>query len=964
MRRWPDWRIATLLAASTCSIARAQNSVNGFSFALQSSGIVTGGTNWTLGSNGYVGTYINVANAGTVTLSLSASGLSDAGVAPHMDIAVNDTIVPFDVVAGTNTYSSSMNLPAGTHFIRTQFTNASANRKLTIANLQVSGATVNNNSTNANALAAANTYINNYRKGQASITVTGLGNIPLLAGTTVKVDMVRNAFNFGGTVSGSSLNDSKDMLLTNPANGTEANQFQQFINAYYNTIVPSNAGKWSNNEPTQNNLTMQLVDRQLSYAKSHNMRARMHNVIWGNGVTSGSQQPGWVNSLISSAAGGNAADKKLLRDAIGSRLNYYVGTNGNRSQNYIELDVLNEAMHNPSYWNIYNPTTAGASTLSIASIYNDAKTAANNAGNPNLRLYLNEYNVLQFSPNSLSSGAESGSDQYANWYRNQVEAVRNAGGAVSGVGVQEYVDLSQTGSNAHSAATFQKAMQNLSVTGLPLSMAEFGFSGGASTQAIAQTAGPQAMDDAVRMFFGNPNATTFMNWGWWDLAANSAAPMKMITTTPGASTYTLTPLGQKWVDLMNAFSTHSSAVVDATGAISFSGFYGDYNIGAQGVYSNLSLAKGTSGYSVAMSAPPLWSIWRAGNSGAWGTAANWQSGGVANSAGQTAYFGFFASPPAIFVDGAKTVGMLAFDSSGQYTLSGGSITLSGLAGQAAIYLAAGSHQINAPLYLSNDTTVSTIAASQTLTLTNLKPSSVQITKAGAGAMVVNNIRSAGLNVKEGAVRVTANGASSSTSRMQALTLAGQTDAWTAKLDLADNFLVIDYPGASPLATIQNQIKSGAASGWTGNGITSASAAAVAADGSNLHKTALGFAEASAVQLGNFGVENIVGDALLVRYTLAGDANLDGLVNALDFNALAAHFGDASGTWVGGDFNYDGSVSTSDFDAISTNFNSVLPGPALGSVVPEPSACLLLIAAMLPARRGRRRCGCSAQSDRS
>ena len=115
---------------------------------------------------------------------------------------------------------------------------------------------------------AANTYINNFRQGPATVQLTGPGNIPLLAGTSVKVDMARNAFNFGGTVSGVTINDSKDMLTPNPAVGTEANQFQSFINQYFNTIVPSNAGKWASDEPTQNNITMQLVDRQIAYAQA------------------------------------------------------------------------------------------------------------------------------------------------------------------------------------------------------------------------------------------------------------------------------------------------------------------------------------------------------------------------------------------------------------------------------------------------------------------------------------------------------------------------------------------------------------------------------------------------------------------------------------------------------------------------------------------------------------------------
>ena len=83
---------------------------------------------------------------------------------------------------------------------------------------------------------------------------------------------------------------------------------------------------------------------------------------------------------------------------------------------------------------------------------------------------------------------------------------------------------------------------------------------------------------AVRMFYGNPLGDTFMNWGWWDVSG-STPPAQMIITTPGASGYTLTPFGQKWVDLMNEFSTSTQNVtVNADGSINFNGFYGEYAV--------------------------------------------------------------------------------------------------------------------------------------------------------------------------------------------------------------------------------------------------------------------------------------------------------------------------------------------------------------------------------------------------
>src|SRR5207248_6568214 len=142
--------------------------------------------------------------------------------------------------------------------------------------------------------------------------------------------------------------------------------------------------------------------------------------------------------------------------------------------------------------------------------------------------------------------------------------------------------------------------------------------------------------------------------------------------------------------------------------------------------------------------------------------------------------------------------------------------------------------------------------------------------------------------------------------------------------------------------------------WTGTGITSSAAAAVAADSTNTHKTALGFAEASALGITSFSDKSFDDSALLIRYTFTGDSNLDGTVNSNDFNALANHFNQLNKSWVDGDFNNDGIVNALDFNAVATNFGQSLPASsALASLVPEPalaSVCICL--GLFGHRRGR------------
>ena len=75
--------------------------------------------------------------------------------------------------------------------------------------------------------------------------------------------------------------------------------------------------------------------------------------------------------------------------------------------------------------------------------------------------------------------------------------------------------------------------------------------------------------------------------------------------------------------------------------------------------------------------------------------------------------------------------------------------------------------------------------------------------------------------------------------------------------------------------------------------------------------------------------------------LAGDANLDGTVNFLDFIALQKGFGQP-GDWTIGDFNDDGLISSPDFDVLENQFGvSVVSGASGVSGVSELEGALLV-----------------------
>jgi len=207
-----------------------------------------------------------------------------------------------------------------------------------------------------------------------------------------------------------------------------------------------------------------------------------------------------------------------------------------------------------------------------------------------------------------------------------------------------------------------------------------------------------------------------------------------------------------------------------------------------------------------------------------------------------------------------------------------------------------------------------------------------------------------------------------TSFVRALSIPpDETGRPVGRVDLADTALVVDYTQTSPIDSVRSLIGAAWAGGaWTGNGLGSSVAANAAGRG-------LGYREASAMVGpggGTFAGQAVDGTAVLVQYTVMGDATLNGQVNFEDLLALARHYNGTAATWGDGDFNYDGLVNFADLLTLARNYNQALPaGPIPGSpagfnadlsaafatVVPEPAALAVgLVGAAIVATRRRRR----------
>ncbi len=152
----------------------------------------------------------------------------------------------------------------------------------------------------------------------------------------------------------------------------------------------------------------------------------------------------------------------------------------------------------------------------------------------------------------------------------------------------------------------------------------------------------------------------------------------------------------------------------------------------------------------------------------------------------------------------------------------------------------------------------------------------------------------------------------------------------ARLDLADNDLILDYSTVSPTGSwngsaytgVTGMIASGRGGGaWTGSGIVTSMSAAVAPNSF----TTLAIAEAadvfgiSAAQTTNFDGQTIDATTAIVKYTYSGDANLDGVVSGDDYFAIDSSFPQSLHGWTNGDLNFDGVINGDDYFLIDSTF---------------------------------------------
>jgi autotransporter-associated beta strand protein len=416
---------------------------------------------------------------------------------------------------------------------------------------------------------------------------------------------------------------------------------------------------------------------------------------------------------------------------------------------------------------------------------------------------------------------------------------------------------------------------------------------------VLYTEGDQSVPGITKYYFNTSTQT-------WDESAlqvplNSANNIN----DPYDIVATVDPTNPAWVDL---------TISGQNGVYSYIDKSGDPETGLPGgAFTQLITTPSyASFYGMTQDPGPANLVWaKAGNGSTWevGGNLNWTYAGsnTAFANGENVTFDDTSNNPNVILNSTVQPGSVTFeDTVNNYTISGtGSI-----GGDATLRLLPGNTS-TVTLSTANTYAGGTIVSGGTLKI--LPTGSATTSGLGTGALTIN-----GTGLVQLADNVTAaSAAPTSNVNITSLSITGN-----GTLDIGNNHIIIDYGnGPDPIASIEALITSGFNGGsWTGTGITSSDAAA------NAGSYGIGYADAA--DPGN--PAGLSSGQIEIRYTLLGDANLDGKVNGADFTIMAANFNQGGKVWDQGDFNYDGEVNGADFTLLAANFNQSATLSAVGA----------------------------------
>lgn len=387
-----------------------------------------------------------------------------------------------------------------------------------------------------------------HRQSNLTVQVTNLTNAPL-PGASVKVEMINHDFRFGTAIVYGELY---------AGNAEYSLQGLDALQTYFNSVTFGNYMKWTYTEGRPYATTRQTISDAIAlkaFDSEQDFRVRGHVTVWGAAY----QVPTDLRAT---------SDATVAKNRIRNHVtDYHAGLKDSGVDVY---DLYNEHFHEREHI-IDKAVPGGSITEQAAEVAEWFKLAA--AADPDAQLYINEYNILNF-------WQENDSDVIA--YKTFVDAVRDAGGPVHGIGLQAHMDRMITKTQIKrrfdllAAPMAPTTNYPNGLPGLRLEVTELDIN---TEQWAGATPAQQAQVTANVMegAFEHPSVDGITMWGmrnsihWRDNA--------ILFDDTNGSNWVIKPSGQEWVDrVKGTWWTNLSGLSSSQGTFTGKVFKGRHRI--------------------------------------------------------------------------------------------------------------------------------------------------------------------------------------------------------------------------------------------------------------------------------------------------------------------------------------------------------------------------------------------------
>ncbi|XP_025104677.1 uncharacterized protein LOC112570466 [Pomacea canaliculata] len=379
--------------------------------------------------------------------------------------------------------------------------------------------------------------INRIRKSDINFHVTTASGIAP-HDVRIEVKQTKKSFPFGSAISSWKYVDSAQQ------------KYRDWIHTHLNWGVLENGLKWDFLEPTQGNLQYDRAVNALKGLTSHGIKVRGHNLVWS------------VDSAVPTYVRGQTGNQ--LRDTVRKHIQWTCQLTRGLVQHW---DVNNENLH--GYW----------FQRQLHDInYNLELFRETHAADPNVHLFLNDYNVV-------GGGDSTGA------YLAQARKFKAANVNLYGLGVQSHFPAE----TEPSPTMIKSRLDTLAQAGLPIWATEL------TVEVADEHKRADYYERALRALYGHEAVEGILFWGFWDQSHYLGEKAALVR----GNNLDLTEAGRRVLDLLeNQWMTHESHTLStANQQFAVRGFHGDYQISV--FYQNHELTALRQTFSLGKTAHPV-----------------------------------------------------------------------------------------------------------------------------------------------------------------------------------------------------------------------------------------------------------------------------------------------------------------------------------------------------------------------